>query len=155
MGCHALLQGIFPTQGSNSTSCLLHLLQWQVGSLLLAPPGKPLYPFPNPLEILNIQRLKLHRILDLLLFYWEKNSHILVKKTTIVFLDCHWNQLEQRMVCFYVNSRDKYIFNFSSLIYIYIYIYIYLSSFSHAYILVIHQRKTTPSLTCNNVSRVK
>ena len=37
VGCHALLQGIFPTQGSN-----LHLLclqHWQVGSLPLAPSG--------------------------------------------------------------------------------------------------------------------
>ena len=33
VGCHALLQGIFPTQGSNS--CLLHLLHWQMGSLPL------------------------------------------------------------------------------------------------------------------------
>ena len=41
MGCHALLQGIFPTQGSNQ--CLLHLLHWQAGSLSLAPSGKPLY----------------------------------------------------------------------------------------------------------------
>ena len=39
MGCHALLQGIFPTQGLNPS--LLHLLHWQVGSLPLAPPGKP------------------------------------------------------------------------------------------------------------------
>ena len=31
VGCHALLQGIFPTQGSN-----LHLLRWQVGSLRLS-----------------------------------------------------------------------------------------------------------------------
>ena len=39
VGCHALLQGIFPTQGSNlSLFCLLH---WQVDSLPLAPPGKP------------------------------------------------------------------------------------------------------------------
>ena len=30
MGCHALLQGIFLTQGSNS--CLFHLLHWQTGS---------------------------------------------------------------------------------------------------------------------------
>ena len=37
MGCHALLQGIFPTQGSNL--CLLCLLNWQAGSLPLAPPG--------------------------------------------------------------------------------------------------------------------
>ena len=39
VGSHALLQGIFPTQGLNTY--LLHLLHWQVGSLLLAPPGKP------------------------------------------------------------------------------------------------------------------
>ena len=37
--CHALLQGIFLTQGSNP--CLLWLLHWQVGSLPLAPPGDP------------------------------------------------------------------------------------------------------------------
>ena len=37
--CHALLQGIFPTQGSNPR--LLCLLLWQAGSLPLAPPGKP------------------------------------------------------------------------------------------------------------------
>ena len=39
VGCHALLQGIFPTQGSNL--CLLHLPHRQAGSLPLAPPGKP------------------------------------------------------------------------------------------------------------------
>ena len=39
VGCHALLQGIFPTQGSGpSLSCLL---LWQAGSLPLVPPGKP------------------------------------------------------------------------------------------------------------------
>ena len=36
--CHALLQGIFPTQGSNQS--LLHLLHRQAGSLPLAPPGR-------------------------------------------------------------------------------------------------------------------
>ena len=39
--CHALLQGIFPTQGSNP--CLLHFLHLQAGSLPLAPPGKLRY----------------------------------------------------------------------------------------------------------------
>ena len=39
VGSHGLLQGIFPTQGLNSD--LLCLLHWQVGSLQLAPPGKP------------------------------------------------------------------------------------------------------------------
>ena len=46
VGCHALLQGIFPTQGANP--CLLCLLHWQVGSLPLAPPGfKHLSPLPS------------------------------------------------------------------------------------------------------------
>ena len=39
VGWHALLQGIFPTQGSNLH--LLHLLYWQAGSLPLVPLGKP------------------------------------------------------------------------------------------------------------------
>ena len=39
-GCHSLLQGIFPIQESNP--CLLRLLHWPMGSLPLAPPGKPL-----------------------------------------------------------------------------------------------------------------
>ena len=39
VGCHALLQGIFPTQGSNP--CLSCLLYWQAGSLPSEPPGKP------------------------------------------------------------------------------------------------------------------
>jgi len=40
VGCHFLLQGIFPTQGLNLH--VLHLLSGQAGSLLLAPLGKPL-----------------------------------------------------------------------------------------------------------------
>ena len=36
VGCHALLQGIFTSQGWNPC-----LLLWQAGSLPLAPPGKP------------------------------------------------------------------------------------------------------------------
>ena len=44
MGYHALLQGIFPTQGSNPG--LLCLLHWQAGSLPLAPPGKPMESTP-------------------------------------------------------------------------------------------------------------
>ena len=37
VGCHALLQGIVLTQGSNL--CLLCPLHWQAGSLPLAPCG--------------------------------------------------------------------------------------------------------------------
>ena len=39
LGCHVLLQGIFPTQGSNPS--LLYLVHWHTGSLSLMPPGKP------------------------------------------------------------------------------------------------------------------
>ena len=39
VGCHCLLQGIFPTQGSNLY--LLSHLYWQVAFLRLEPPGKP------------------------------------------------------------------------------------------------------------------
>ena len=41
VGCHALLQGIFPTQGL--TLHLLCLLHCQVGSLPLTAPGKPMW----------------------------------------------------------------------------------------------------------------
>ena len=45
VGCHALFQGIFLTQGSNPR--LLCLLPWQAGSLPLAPPGKPCMMYPH------------------------------------------------------------------------------------------------------------
>ena len=42
VGCRFLLQGIFPTQGSNPGSLSLQsLLYWQADPLPLAPPGKP------------------------------------------------------------------------------------------------------------------
>ena len=41
-GLHSLLQGIFPTQGSN-----VHLLHWQVGSLLLSHQGSPRTDIPH------------------------------------------------------------------------------------------------------------
>ena len=41
VGCHALLQGIFLTQGLNLH--LLHILQWQADSLSLVPPEEPKY----------------------------------------------------------------------------------------------------------------
>ena len=47
MSCYALLQGIFPIQGSNQgLSCVLH---WQVGSLPLATPREPVFkPLNDP-----------------------------------------------------------------------------------------------------------
>ena len=48
VGCHALLQGIFPTQWLNP--CLLCLLNWQPGSLPLARPRKPSQPRPRKIS---------------------------------------------------------------------------------------------------------
>ena len=45
MGCHFLLQGIFPTQGLN-----LHLLVWQVDSLPLSHQGSPLRKWKQSIE---------------------------------------------------------------------------------------------------------
>ena len=55
VGCHALLQGIFPTQGSNP--CLLPLQHWQAGSLPLEPPGKTL----NSVQVTSIQFVTISR----------------------------------------------------------------------------------------------
>ena len=42
VGCCALLQSVFPSQGSNLW--LFRLRHWEAGSLPPAPPEKPLYP---------------------------------------------------------------------------------------------------------------
>ena len=54
VGCHALLRGTFPTQGSNPH--LLCLLHWQEGSLPLAPPGKPI---PRVEWVKSLSRVRL------------------------------------------------------------------------------------------------
>ena len=57
VGCHFLLQGVFPTQGSNP--CLLRLLHWQVVSLSLSHLGIPLEKDMGQ-EIHQAQQLHLH-----------------------------------------------------------------------------------------------
>ena len=58
VGFHALLQGIFLTQGSNA-----HLLHGQASSLQLAPPGKPVvviflsFPFWDTAQISSLLSL--------------------------------------------------------------------------------------------------
>ena len=72
VGCCALVQGIFMTQGSNA--CLLCLLHWQVGSL---PPGRP--PFTTyrhlripPLQILKSIKLWKPKVISLV---WHQNKN--------------------------------------------------------------------------------
>ena len=49
VGCHFLLQGIFPTQGSNTR--LLHLLDWEADSTIM-PQGSP-----TPVSMLSLGEL--------------------------------------------------------------------------------------------------
>ena len=51
VGCPALLQGIFLTQGSNQ--CLLYLLHWQAGSLPLSHLGSPVFLNFHTITIIN------------------------------------------------------------------------------------------------------
>ena len=79
---HALLQGIFQTQGLNpNILCLLH---WQAGSLPLAPPGKPSwfrriifhFFFSEMRSIISILKDYLfHLILSLLIPQIVSSSH--------------------------------------------------------------------------------
>ena len=55
VGCPGLLQGIFPTQGSNPG--LIHLLHWQTDSLTQAPPGMSKLAFPDTYIYLSIIHL--------------------------------------------------------------------------------------------------
>ena len=84
VGCHTLLQGIFPTRGLNQ---LLHL-HCQVGSLPLAPPGKPITSvsrvtyFFFHVDVQLFQHHLLKRLLFSLLYY----LCCFVKDQLIVFM---------------------------------------------------------------------
>ena len=64
--CLALLQGIFPTQSSNPH--LLRILHWQMGSLPLAPPGKPQISVVSLLEDFRVHEIK---------HFWKRKLMIL------------------------------------------------------------------------------
>ena len=66
VGCHFLLQGIFPTQGSNL--CLLCLLHWQVGPLPLSHQGSP---------CITSQYLKLFVSISLFFFFLPMDGEYL------------------------------------------------------------------------------
>ena len=80
VGCHALLQGIFPTHGSNPH--LLHLLHCQTGSLPLERPGKPKRNFSKakfsyfwgPFSVNNVSNEDLKSCL--LFFFNPGNSNV-------------------------------------------------------------------------------
>ena len=66
VGCHFLLQGVFPTQGSNS--CLLCLQHWQVDSSLLSCQGSPV-SICNKYQIWQHDVWRRHKSLSLTMQY--------------------------------------------------------------------------------------
>ena len=85
MGCHFLLQGIFPTQGSN-----LHLLHWQADSLLLNNLGSP----PCPLELCKIPNLSLWYD-DIVIQGSRETSLISATETDYIVGPQRWDRLSQ------------------------------------------------------------
>ena len=88
VGCHPLLQGIFPTQGLSL--CLLHLLHRQADPLPLAPPGKP------TMQV------------------FDKWVIIIVSHVCWVLAKCQALPSEHIMFCFIESSQQPYRLYYSS-----------------------------------------
>ena len=67
VGCHFFLQGIFPTQGSNS--CLLCLLHLGGGFFTTKPPGKPILSQYSSCQKIRTQPFQLLRSHPRILYF--------------------------------------------------------------------------------------
>ena len=76
VGCHFLLQGIFPTQRLNTS--LFCLLDWQEGSLPLVHLGRPIRKYMASLKIKYSRVSQFHEIVPYLLQKHD-NSHLEAK----------------------------------------------------------------------------
>ena len=94
-GCHALLEGIFPTQGWNLN--LLYLLHWQGGSLPLAPPGfSRLFQKANNIYLYFTPSMKLVKeyckMLNLVICNWDWGDSVLKHTSYPVILLYNYQQ---------------------------------------------------------------
>ena len=105
-GCHALLQGIFPTQASNPG--LLRLLHWQVGSLSLAPPGKPIR-YLSSVQSLSRVRLFVSPWIaaHLVKFKFRKNNKIFHGKYFLKNYSAPKTKIYLAVLCCFGNFRRK------------------------------------------------
>ena len=108
VGCHALLQGIFLTQGSNPR--LLKLLHWQASFLSLVLHGKLHVLISNNMHDIKHHLKYLSRI-KLLLIHICLNSKV------------HTHVSRSMQICIYV------LYEYTIYIYIYIRIYIYIYTY--------------------------
>ena len=82
VGCHFLLQGIFPTQGSNPH--LLYLLYCQADSLPLMPQGKPKCDtMDSSLPASSVHGILQARILEWVAISFYRDFKILLKNTSV------------------------------------------------------------------------
>ena len=93
VGCHFLLQGIFPTHGLNL--CLLHFLLWWASSLTLALPEKPLN-----IEIIFSQSVYCFFILLMVSFAVQK----------LLSFFCSRKQSQKNILMIYVKQCPTYVF---------------------------------------------
>ena len=98
VGCHAFLQGIFPTQGSNL--CLLYLLHWQPGSLPLVPPTDAVYTHTHAHTRTHTEE-----------YYWAmKKSEIMPFSATFMDLQCiTWSKSddEGQISWYHLHTKSK------------------------------------------------
>ena len=130
VGCHALLQGIFPTKGSNpSLLCLLH---WQACSLPLVPPGKPrkVYIIVKLLKCKGVTNVEI-RIVDTSESLWRVLwlGHVLVhlgcdnkniidqwlKQQTFIFHSSSNNERSNEALCSLFYKGTNHIYEDSAL----------------------------------------
>ena len=105
VGCHSLLQGIFPNQGSNPG--LLHPPQTiKVGSLLSEPPGKPLGKHTSFIFLSNISQESFH-ITTNMNFYYSISHHKIFILLQILFFFIFWT-----MIRHVYRKRSRYIFQY-------------------------------------------
>ena len=89
MGCHALLQGFFPTQGS--IFHFLSVLHWQAGSLPPAPPGKS-YVVVHSVYIHFVESFHHKSMLNAVKYffciYWNNHMIFILHFVYVVSLIC-------------------------------------------------------------------
>ena len=129
VGCHFLLLGVFPTQGSYP--CLLHLLNWQAHSSPLWYLGSPFYSLIShlfckvikwTLKILNSTKKRIERVLFSFSHFslqFLSSSVLLSEASSIVAAFCVlWSICEGASVCAFLpdpNGRKPPGYNLSTL----------------------------------------
>ena len=108
MDCHALLQGIFPIQGSNP--CVLCLLHWQEGSYHWHHLGSPVILSTSSKSVFNVDFCEAKLLVLVCLTRFLQHTHF------------------QMAIWLHINSRLKVLFN-TLMVLIHCFLRVLLSSF--------------------------